>query len=76
MQSAPTGAMTSVTLPEAQLAPLLDQRLSLAAVNGPSFCVISGETEAIEQQEKLLSQRGHVCRRLHTSHAFHSAMMD
>jgi len=76
MQSAPTGAMTSVTLPEAQLAQLLNQRLSLAAVNGPSFCVISGETEAIEQQEKLLSQRGHVCRRLHTSHAFHSAMMD
>lgn len=76
MQSAPTGAMTSVTLPEAQLVPLLDQRLSLAAVNGPSFCVISGEIEKIEEQEKVLSERGHLCRRLHTSHAFHSAMMD
>ena len=76
MQSLPAGAMTSVTLPEAELAPLLDERLSIAAVNGPSFCVISGETEAIEEQEKLLSDRGHLCRRLHTSHAFHSAMMD
>ena len=76
MQSLPGGAMTSVTLPETQLAPLLDHRLAIAAVNGPSFCVISGETEVIEEQEKLLSSRGHLCRRLHTSHAFHSAMMD
>ncbi len=76
MQSAPAGAMTSVTLPEAELAPLLDKRLAIAAVNGPSFCVISGPTEAVEEQEKLLSKRGHLCRRLHTSHAFHSEMMD
>ncbi|HSE16101.1 MAG TPA: SDR family NAD(P)-dependent oxidoreductase [Pyrinomonadaceae bacterium] len=76
MQSVPGGAMTSVTLPEAELARLLDDRLAIAAVNGPSFCVISGETPIIEEQEKLLSDRGHLCRRLHTSHAFHSAMMD
>ena len=76
MQSAPEGAMTSVTLPESELAPLLDKRLALAAVNGPSFCVVSGETEAIEQLEELLVKRGHLCRRLHTSHAFHSEMMD
>jgi acyl transferase domain-containing protein/aryl carrier-like protein len=76
MQSLPGGAMTSVTLSEAQLAPLLDSRLAIAAVNGPSFCVVSGETQAIEEQEKLLSDRGHLCRRLHTSHAFHSTMMD
>jgi acyl transferase domain-containing protein len=76
MQSAPEGAMTSVTLPEAELAPLLDKRLAIAAVNGPSFCVISGPTEVVEEQEELLSKRGHLCRRLHTSHAFHSEMMD
>jgi acyl transferase domain-containing protein len=76
MQSVPGGAMTSVTLPEAELAPLLDKGLALAAINGPSFCVVSGETEAIEQLEDLLSKRGHLCRRLHTSHAFHSEMMD
>ncbi|HEX6719483.1 MAG TPA: type I polyketide synthase, partial [Pyrinomonadaceae bacterium] len=76
MQSVPGGAMTSVTLSEAELAPLLDNRLAIAAVNGPSFCVISGPKEAIEEQEKLLIKRGHLCRRLHTSHAFHSAMMD
>jgi acyl transferase domain-containing protein/aryl carrier-like protein len=76
MQSVPGGAMTSVSLAEAELAPLLDNHVALAAVNGPSFCVISGETEVIEAQEKLLSDRGYLCRRLHTSHAFHSGMMD
>ena len=76
MQSVPGGAMTSVSLAEAELAPLLDNRVAIAAVNGPSFCVISGTTEVIEEQEKLLSNRGYLCRRLHTSHAFHSGMMD
>jgi acyl transferase domain-containing protein/aryl carrier-like protein len=76
MQSVPKGAMTSVSLAEAKLTPLLDSRLAIAAVNGPSFCVVSGPTEVIEAQEELLSKRGHLCRRLHTSHAFHSAMMD
>src|SRR5215213_6045324 len=76
MQSLPVGAMSSVTLSEAELPPLLDNRLAIAAVNGPSFCVISGPTEAIEEQEKVLSNRGHLCRRLLTSHAFHSGMMD
>src|ERR1043165_2701969 len=51
MQSVPGGAMTSVSLAEAELAPLLDHRVAMAAVNGPSFCVISGETEEIEAQE-------------------------
>ena len=76
MQSVPRGAMSSVTLAESELSHLLDKRLSLAAVNGPSFCVISGATEAVEEQEELLNKRGHLCRRLHTSHAFHSEMMD
>ena len=75
MQSVPGGAMSSVTLSEAELLPL-NNGLVIAAVNGPSFCVISGPTEAIEEEEKVLSNRGHLCRRLHTSHAFHSGMMD
>ena len=68
--------MTSVSLAEAELAPLLDNRVAIAAVNGPLFCVISGTTEVIAEQEELLSKRGYLCRRLHTSHAFHSGMMD
>src|SRR5205814_659978 len=45
-------------------------------VNGPSFCVVSGPTPAIEAFEQDLQRRNLSATRLHTSHAFHSAMMD
>ncbi|WP_225409748.1 non-ribosomal peptide synthetase/type I polyketide synthase [Stigmatella hybrida] len=76
MQTLPSGAMVSVALPEAELRPLLGPALSLAAVNGPSLCVASGPTELVEALEAVLAQRKAEYRRLHTSHAFHSAMMD
>ncbi|HEY0736955.1 MAG TPA: SDR family oxidoreductase, partial [Herpetosiphonaceae bacterium] len=76
MQSLPAGSMLGVPLPEADVRPLLGTSLSLAAVNGPSVCVVSGPTDAVEHLERQLTARGLNCRRLHTSHAFHSAMMD
>ncbi|NTX13823.1 amino acid adenylation domain-containing protein [Myxococcus sp. CA056] len=76
MQSLPSGAMLSVALPEAELRPLLGPALSLAAVNGPALCVASGPTEMVEALEAVLTRRKVEFRRLHTSHAFHSAMMD
>jgi len=76
MQQMPPGTMLMVGLPEAEVRSLLDQRLSLAAVNGPSRCVVSGTIDAIERLEQRLTEAEIACRRLHTSHAFHSAMMD
>lgn len=76
MQQLPTGSMLSVALPEHLLSPLLTSHLSLATVNTTSACVVSGNHEAIDSFEKELKDRGYDCRRLHTSHAFHSAMMD
>jgi amino acid adenylation domain-containing protein len=76
MQSLPAGAMLSVHLDAAALEPLLDAELSLASVNGPRLCVASGPLAAIEALEGRLAEAGVRCRRLHTSHAFHSAMMD
>lgn len=76
MQSLPGGVMLSVPLSEQELLPLLSGGLSLAAVNAPSMCVVSGTQEAVEALAALLEERGHACRRLHTSHAFHSDMMD
>jgi len=76
MQSLPTGGMLSVLLSEQETTALLNTDLSLAAVNGPSNCVVSGTTNAIDTLERALAQRGTVCRRLHTSHAFHSPMVD
>jgi acyl transferase domain-containing protein len=76
MQEMPKGSMLAVPLPEQEVAPLLEGSLGLAAVNGPSQCVVSGPQEAVEELESRLSARGVECQRLRTSHAFHSPMME
>ncbi|HYN20848.1 MAG TPA: beta-ketoacyl synthase N-terminal-like domain-containing protein [Thermoanaerobaculia bacterium] len=73
------GAMLSVPLSEEALASWLEDGPSLvdlAAVNGPSLCAVSGSLEAIERLERRLREAGHESRRLHTSHAFHSALIE
>lgn len=77
MQELAGGLMLSVPLPEEEILPLLrDNDLSLAAVNGPSLCVVSGPVKQINALSLHLEKRGVDCKTLHTSHAFHSAMMD
>ena len=76
MQSIPAGAMVAVSLPAAEVEPLLNGKLSLAAVNAPELCIISGPTEEVENFEEQLKQKGLEGHRLHTSHAFHSEMME
>ena len=76
MDSMPAGAMLAVPLSEAEALALPNRNLSLAAVNGSSACVISGQFHDIHEVERQLATRGLLCRRLSTSHAFHSAMMD
>jgi acyl transferase domain-containing protein len=70
------GSMMAVHLSEEAIQLYLKGGVSLGAVNAPSLCVVSGETEAIEELEKVLSEKQIDCRHLHTSHAFHSQMMD
>jgi acyl transferase domain-containing protein len=76
MEGAPRGAMLSVAASEADLAAVVGERLSIAAVNGPVSCVISGDIDAIGQAAAEFIARGVACRKLHTSHAFHSSLMD
>lgn len=76
MQGLPAGTMLAVPLPAAELEPLLGEDLSLAAVNEPASSVASGPDGAIAALEERLRERGVEGRRLHTSHAFHSSMMD
>jgi acyl transferase domain-containing protein len=76
MQEQPDGEMMSVPLSEMELRPLLLADLSLAAVNAPDLCVVSGPAEAISNFQSLLAERGTSGRRLHVSHAFHSHMME
>jgi acyl transferase domain-containing protein/acyl carrier protein len=76
MQELPGGAMLAVQVAEKELQPWLNGKISLAASNGPSLCVISGSHEAIDATQTELTERNIGCRRLHTSHAFHSSMME
>jgi amino acid adenylation domain-containing protein len=78
LQDLPGGAMLALRLPEAELSPLLETTpdVALAAINSRALCVAAGPFEAIAALEQSLQARGVQCRRLHTSHAFHSAMMD
>ena len=47
MQDLPGGAMLAVRLPEGEVRPLLGPFTTIAAVNGPSLCVVSGSYESI-----------------------------
>jgi acyl transferase domain-containing protein len=78
MGTLPSGAMLAVQLGEAELATRLARRpgLAIAAVNGPASCVASGGEGEIARLEQELEAAGVAHRRVHTSHAFHSAMMD
>ena len=76
VQGQPGGAMLAVRLPEKEVRPLLQNGLSLAAVNSSTLCVVSGPYESIDQLTQQLAGRGVAGIRLQTSHAFHSAMMD
>jgi amino acid adenylation domain-containing protein len=76
MQELHRGSMLSVRLPERELRPLLSADVAIAAVNGPSLTVASGPDAAIHALEQMLQARGVICRHLHTSHAFHSSMVE
>ncbi len=76
MQAAPPGSMLAVHLEEALLIERLPRSLSLAAVNAPYQCVVSGPTAEIEAFAAKLEGEGVACSLLRTSHAFHSAMME
>ena len=76
MQEAEPGAMLSVPLEEGEVRRLVGEGLWIAAVNGPGLTVISGREECVRELQKELRNRGVEGRRLETSHAFHSGMMD
>jgi acyl transferase domain-containing protein len=77
MDSLPPGAMLAVPLSENEVQPLLTgTSLQIGVINSPSNCVVSGTKKAIEAFEKQLAEREIEGRRLHTSHAFHSEMME
>ena len=75
MQSMPPGVMVAVMLSEQDVQPMLGA-MEIAAVNSPATCVVSGTEAAARVFEAELARRNITSQRLHTSHAFHSSMME
>ena len=76
MQQMPAGGMLAVRAPKHEVAPLLEDGISLSAINGPELLVLGGPKAAIARAERWLTERGLAHHRLHTSHAFHSALCE
>ncbi|MET9804903.1 type I polyketide synthase, partial [Streptomyces sp. NPDC006368] len=73
------GAMVAIEAEEAELTDglaAMGDRLSLAAVNGPTSVVVSGDEDAAEEFAEQWRALGRRTRRLQVSHAFHSPHMD
>ncbi|MFG2992838.1 type I polyketide synthase [Streptomyces sp. NPDC048257] len=75
MQALPTGGvMIAVQASEDEVLPLLTDRVSIAAINGPQSVVIAGdEADAVAVVESFAGRKS---KRLTVSHAFHSPHMD
>ncbi|MGW4048026.1 SDR family NAD(P)-dependent oxidoreductase [Streptomyces sp. NPDC004721] len=77
MQALPRGgAMVAVEATEDEVLPLLTEGVAVAAVNGPTSVVVSGEEKATLSVAEKLAERGRRTSRLRVSHAFHSPLMD
>ncbi|WP_443072950.1 type I polyketide synthase [Streptomyces sp. S465] len=77
MQELPAGgAMVAVQASEDEVAPLLTERVSIAAVNGPTSVVIAGDEDAALEIAESFEAQGRKTKRLTVSHAFHSPRMD
>lgn len=76
MQAMPPGKMLAVRASEETVSSFIDDDVCLAGVNAREQCVLSGPESAINETAKKLGERGIGSTLLHTSHAFHSSMMD
>jgi acyl transferase domain-containing protein len=70
------GSMLSVPLPSDALQGLLGKHLSLAAVNGPNLCVVSGPSSDISRLQADLDAMHIQCQRIRIAVPAHSSLLD
>ncbi len=79
MQDMERGGMDALNTSEEKTKELIQEsgrELWIASVNGKNSSVVSGSFQELEAFEAYLEQKEIAYRRLETSHAFHSGMMD
>jgi acyl transferase domain-containing protein len=76
MRSLPRGTMMAASISAEKIAKVLPPSIQIASNNAPVLCVVSGPEADVAALRVELEAANIACRPLHTSHAFHSAMMD
>ncbi|MDX8462490.1 non-ribosomal peptide synthetase/type I polyketide synthase [Mesorhizobium humile] len=72
----PVGGIVAVHLSREELRPYWNERLSLAAINGPRQCVVSGPVSDIAAFHERLQAKSIASKRMRASHAVHSSLLD
>jgi phthiocerol/phenolphthiocerol synthesis type-I polyketide synthase E len=76
MHAAPRGVMVAVPVSPDAIAECLSDGVDVATINDPGSCVVAGSDEDIRKFSERLAEGGIVTRRVRTSHAFHSRLME
>ena len=76
MQALPSGSMAAVHCAPEKLRGWIRDGVEIAAINASELCTVSGPTKAVAELLKRLEANKIEYRPLHTSHAFHSGMME
>lgn len=76
VQRLPSGSMLAVFQNAESLKNKIPQQVDIALINSPSVTVVSGSTPSIVSFAKKLEEMNIRSQLLHTSHAFHSYMLD
>ncbi|WP_299486087.1 type I polyketide synthase [Acaryochloris sp. IP29b_bin.137] len=76
MQALPSGGMAAVIASPEQVEPYLNDGVAIAAENGPTSTVLSGDQVALNQVLESLEKQGMQTKHLQVSHGFHSHLME
>ncbi|MER9250109.1 amino acid adenylation domain-containing protein [Mesorhizobium sp. M0590] len=72
----PAGGIVAVGMSPEELQPYWNENLSLAAINGPHQCVVSGAASEIAAFHERLEAKSIASKRIRATHAVHSSLLD